>query len=281
MSELFKLLGQPTKLIDTHCHFNDPVFEHDFQHILKKVEENNISEIWDISINVSTSEESVKISSQNTGIKSFVGIDPEIFIPNSSQFLGFDLGDEWMNEEMQKIRSIIMNNLENIKGIGETGLDYYWIANISEDEQAFSKLFQEKLFRRHLKLASELNLPLSIHSRNAEEDCLRIVKEYKTYGIFHSFTGKLETAQEIINAGWGVGVNGIITFKNAAELREMYKSLLKDKEIKSIEDIYKAGIYFETDAPFLTPEGNRGERNDPSLLKNVYEYFISNVLKPN
>ncbi len=241
--------------------------------ILEKVKDSELSEVWDIGINISTSEESIKLAKDYPFIKSFVGIDPEVYIPGSEQFVGFDNLEDWMDEMIKRIRNLILENSDYVKGIGETGLDHYWIRDADEDEKMLSKDLQETLFRKHLELAEELDLPLSIHSRNAEPECLKIIKEYKTYGIFHSYTGDLKTAKGIIDVGWGLGVNGIVTFNNAKNVQDVYIDLLKGKSLVTPEDFYKNGIFFETDSPFLSPEGKRGERNTPLNIKNIYEKF--------
>lgn len=273
MKTLYELLGQPTRLIDSHCHLNAEVFDEDRDELVSTESLNDVSEVWDISVDVESSRKSIELSKKYKNIRSFIGIDPELFVPGSEMFVGFENAEDWIKTQMNEIRMILEENREQIIGIGESGMDFYWFKEKSEEEQEESKKYQEKLFRAHLELAEEFELPLSIHSRGAEEDCLGIVKNYKTKGIFHSYTGSLETARKILEEGWGLGVNGIYTFKNAKEIREMYSELLKDKEVKSILDLYKAGIYFETDAPYLAPEGKRGERNVPGNVKDVYEQF--------
>jgi TatD DNase family protein len=129
----------------------------------------------------------------------------------------------------------------------------------------------------HLELGEESGLPLSVHSRAAEERCLEIVKTYPAArGIFHSFTGDYVTAKKILDAGWALGVNGIVTYKNAVVLREMYKNILGEISTDwSPGDFYSKGIYFETDAPFLTPLGSKSGRNEPANINKIYEYMAT------
>ena len=279
MPKLYNLLGKPKNIIDTHCHINDTSFEIDRNEIINNAKENNI-EIWDVATSITTSKKSLSLSKKFNFIKSFIGIDPEIFIPGSNQFIGFNKKNLIKNKK-NIIKELINNNLRFIKGIGETGLDYYWISKNSKINQNLSKSLQEELFRMHLALAQEFELPLSIHSRMAEKDCLKIVKEYNVFGIFHSYTGDLETAKEILKAGWGLGINGIVTFKNSKHLLQMYKELLLNKKLVNPIDFYKEGIFFETDSPFLSPEGKRGQKNNPNNILDVFNLFKKILIKKN
>lgn len=142
------------------------------------------------------------------------------------------------------LRNIIAEN-KKIIGIGEIGLDYHY----SKEE----KELQQKLFRAQLSLASELNLPVVIHTRDATGDTLKILKEYELRGIIHCFSGSLETAKEYVKLGYLLGIGGIVTFKNN-KLADILLNL-------PIEN-----LVLETDSPYLCPEPNRGMVNES---KNV------------
>ncbi len=267
--DLYKLLKNPVGLIDSHCHlpFESPEI---LQSQIAKAKAKNISQIWNVSVNLKTSTQSMSIESEI--VKSFIGIDPEVFIPGSELFMGLDL-DEMLQQSYESLKKIILQNRSKVIGIGETGLDYYWLNNsdLSSEFKNKSKLLQKRLFEIQLELASELNLPLTIHSRGAEEECLRVVKKYNTKGVFHSYTGDYNTAVKILDAGWGLGINGIITFKNALELRQTYKKILTGKKLSTPEDYYRSNIYFETDSPYLAPEGKRGTTNEPANVSDIFE----------
>lgn len=260
-------------LIDSHCHLNFPGYDDGLEKIINLAIKNDVLEVWDIATDLESSKKSITIAKRFNNIKSFIGIDPEVFIPGSELSLSLDTDDSWFEQMFKELNLLIDENKDYVIGIGESGLDHYWLKDKTTHEQESSKLLQEKLFRMHLELAQKHKLPLSIHSRGAEEECLKIVKEYEAEGIFHSFTGNYETAKGILDSGWGLGVNGIITFKNANELREVYKKVLFGKELESPLDFYKEGIFFETDSPFLSPEGKRGEQNEPANVSDVYESF--------
>ena len=119
------------------------------------------------------------------------------------------------------------------------------------------------LFEKQLKLAEEKNMPVIIHSRDATEDTLNILKKYNVKGIIHSFSGSLEIANEYIKMGYLLGINGVVTFKNCN---------LKDV----LEKIDISNIVLETDSPYLTPVPFRGKQNTPVYIKNTAD-FVANI----
>lgn len=144
---------------------------------------------------------------------------------------------------------IIEQNLNNPKivGIGEIGLDYYWVKDNKEDQKA--------LLIKQLDLAKKYSKPIVVHSREAIKDTYDILKNYKLKGTIHCFNSSLEMAREFIKLGYKIGIGGVVTFKNAKKLCEI------------VENIDIKDILIETDSPYLTPEPFRGQRNEP---KNVY-----------
>ena len=138
---------------------------------------------------------------------------------------------------------------KEVVAIGETGLDYFYSPE-SKDVQLTS-------FVDHIKVANETNKPLIIHTRDAREDTINLLREHKaphTRGVLHCFTESLEMAQAAIDMDFYISISGIITFKNANELQDTFKSLPLDK------------ILIETDGPFLAPVPNRGKKNEPSFI---------------
>lgn len=281
--DLYTKLNKPNYLFDSHCHLISKEFDEDLDEIIQKSTESSIELVLDVGVDLKTSEKSLEISQKYENIKSWIGIDPEILIPSSE--LTVEVADftRWLDDSKDYLSKLIVQNKEEVIGIGETGMDFYWNKQNGLDQKVMedSHNKQEKLFRMHLELAQEFNLPLTIHSRGAEEECLQIVSDYSTVGIFHSYTGDYETAVKILDSGWGLGVNGIATFKNAKEIREMYSKILGKHNFSdwNPEDFYKKGIYFETDAPYLSPEGLRGERNEPANIAKIYELFVLGMIK--
>lgn len=264
-------------LFDSHAHISSPEYDLEIDNIVNSAKENGVEAIFDISVNLESSKKSIELSKRFPDtVYSFIGVDPEVFIEGSPFFIGYDVEDKWFEQQYYEISKLFLENGRSIAGIGETGMDYYHDREQNTEMRLQGRSLQEKLFKMHLELAQTLKLPLSIHSRFAEKECLEIVKNYDASGIFHSYTGDYETAKNILDAGWGLGVNGIITFKNSEDLREVYRKILrKIPEDVTPDYFYGKGIYFETDSPFLSPDGKRGEKNEPANIKNIFESFVT------
>jgi TatD DNase family protein len=165
-----------------------------------------------------------------------------------------EVGD--LNEERFEILKAECQK-EKVVAVGEIGLDYYW-DNESHD-------IQKKWFIRQLELARDLNLPVIIHSRDAAEDTLKIMKEHAQgmRGVIHCFSYSKEMADEYVKMGFHIGVGGVVTFKNGKKLKEV------------VEVIPLERILLETDCPYLAPEPHRGSRNSsrylPLVVKQIAE----------
>lgn len=160
--------------------------------------------------------------------------------------------DEFKDEMLDEFKDIIKKN-PKVKAIGEIGLDYYWDENPDKE-------IQKDVFRRHMKLAEELNVPVIIHDRDAHEDTLNIIKEFPNVkGVVHCFSGSVEFAKECLKLGYYIGVTGVVTFKNAK------------KVVKVVKEVPVERLLVETDCPYMAPEPNRGKRNKSSYIKYVIE----------
>jgi TatD DNase family protein len=271
---IFSKLSKQNILFDSHTHICSDEFT-ELDSIIENAKSADVKYIFDTSVTFEYIEKSLEVSTKYKDfVYSFVGLDPEIFIPEGSYFIGFNIDNKFFEDSYSKLRSMISQNLDSIIGIGETGMDFFHFRDRESDVREKSRKLQERLFRMQLELAQEFSLPLTIHSRFAENECLKIVKEYDVRGVFHSYTGDYETAKKILDSGWGLGVNGIITFKNAEESRSVYKKILGQipNDIDP-EYFYSRNIYFETDAPYLSPEGRRGERNEPANIPLIFSNF--------
>lgn len=266
-------------LYDSHCHLIFREYPIPTEEIVQQAQFSNLSMLLNVSTDLKTSEQVQNLSIENGGfIKSFIGIDPQVVIPNPEHFIGLDLTNNDLEQMKQDLINILNKQRDAIIGIGETGMDFYWTKELDSETQTRSKILQEKLFILHIEIANDNGLPLTIHSRGAESECLDIMLDnaVNTRGIFHSFTGTYQQAKNIIDSGNGLGVNGIFTFKNAQNLREVYKKLVgKVSEGTDPEYFYKKGIFFETDSPFLAPEGKRGEINYPANVVDIYKAFVN------
>lgn len=158
--------------------------------------------------------------------------------------------EEVLGDYIQKLREL--SAVSEVKALGETGLDYY------HDQQ--HKIVQQSLFEAHLELAASLSKPVIVHTRNAPADTLSILKNHpRVQGVIHCFTETKEFAKEVLDLNWMISFSGIVTFKNALELREVVQ-YVPDRLILS-----------ETDAPYLAPVPFRGKENQPVYVQYVTE----------
>ena len=224
-----------TSFIDTHCHLDK----------LDSTPEEAIIEAKQAGVQrmvtVSVDEPSLDF------VSSMVQQFPEVY--GSVGFHPHDAAE--LTEDLeQKIRKLALEEKKLI-AIGETGLDYHYMYSSAE--------VQQQVFSKQLQLAVELNLPVIMHSREAETDTLNILQEIPVppLGVAHSFTSSFEMAKTLIEMGWYIGINGIVTFKNAEDLREVVSWLPLDR------------LLLETDSPFLAPTPFRGKPNKPAHIPTI------------
>ena len=228
-----------TSFIDTHCHLDK----------LDSTPEEAIIEAKQAGVQrmvtVSVDEPSLDF------VSSMVQQFPEVY--GSVGFHPHDAAE--LTEDLeQKIRKLALEEKKLI-AIGETGLDYHYMYSSAE--------IQQQVFSKQLLLAVELNLPVIMHSREAETDTLNILQEIPVppLGVAHSFTSSFEMAKTLIEMGWYIGVNGIVTFKNAEDLREVVSWLPLDR------------LLLETDSPFLAPTPFRGKPNKPAYIPAIATFI--------
>lgn len=226
------------ELFDTHSHYNDEKFNEDRENIIKQTYEAGITKFVCAGYNVKSSEEAVKIANKYEYVYSICGISPN------------DLED-YNPQNISKIKQLAKNN-KNV-AIGEIGLDYYW----NKD----NKNLQKQVFIEQIKIANELNLPIVIHSRDAVQDTIDILKqnEVNKKGIFHCVQLNKFLIEEAIKLGFYISFAGPITFKNSKNAEELVKIVPIEK------------ILIETDSPYLAPEPVRGTRNDSRNVKYIAE----------
>lgn len=265
-------------LYDSHCHLVYREYTLKTEDIVDNAINNKVELLLNVGTDLKSSKECIVIDRQFLGkVRSFIGIDPQEVIPNPESFMGLNLKEAELENLKQSLEELILEGKNTIIGIGETGLDFYWIKELNIRDRERSIFLQTKLFEFHIELAEKYKLPLTIHSRGAESECLNMLKTNtkETKGIFHSFTGNYDQARGILDSGNGLGVNGIVTFKNAQNLREVYKKILGKVPANSDPDyFYSKGIFFETDSPFLSPEGKRGLVNYPLNTYDIFKFFV-------
>jgi TatD DNase family protein len=221
-------------IFDTHAHYDDKAFDEDRYELLDAMAKNDVKYIINQGTDVETSKFSISLAEKYSYIYAAVGIHPE---------------EIYKEESVTEIKKLIPH--EKIVAIGEIGLDYHYDNTNKED--------QLKYFIDQLNLANEVNLPVVVHSRDAQKDTLDTLKAIKinNSGVIHCFSGSLESAKEFLKLGYYLGFDGPITFKNAKNALEVLEYMPLDK------------ILIETDAPYLTPTPFRGERNNSMYLTYV------------
>lgn len=230
-------------LIDTHAHLYLDQFDDDREAVLGRAQEAGVERIVMPAIDLPSIQQAVDLSDQYDGLYAMAALHPsETENATTEQF---EQVKDWCEHP-------------SIVAVGESGLDYYWDRSFDDKQQAF--------FRRHIRLAIETDLPLVIHNREATEDILSILKEERERtdrpdrmrGILHCYVDPPEVAARAWDLGFYVGVGGIMTFSNS-EVDEY------------VAEVPLEHIVVETDSPYLAPEPNRGDRNEPAYVRHVAE----------
>ena len=221
------------KLVDTHCHLDNEKFDEDRLEVIERIKE-NLEFCVNIGYDLASSKKSLELAKEYDFIYAVIGVHP------------IDIAE--YSEEVEKELEILGKN-PKVVAIGEIGLDYHWMTEPKE--------VQQERFKRQLELAERLNKPVVIHTRDAMEDTVNILKEYPNItGVIHCYPGSLETAKQLVDRFY-LGIGGTLTFKNSK------------KAVEVVTDIPLDRIVIETDCPYLTPEPFRGKRNEPIYVEYV------------
>ena len=225
-------------MIDTHCHIDEEAFNADREEVIARQQESGVEAMIVPGVNVASIETVLQVCRAHPGYCfPALGLHPE------------DVKADWQ-EQLAIVENAIRVHHNELVAIGEIGLDYYWDKTFKEEQQ--------EVLRRQLLLARELNLPVILHNREATEDIIRIVREVGGRGVFHCFNGSRETAQQILDMGFYIGIGGVLTFKNS-------------KLAEKLENVPLERILLETDAPYMAPVPHRGERNESRFMIHVTE----------
>ncbi len=219
------------QIFDSHAHYNAEQFDEDRDELLVKLNEGGVSHIINIGCDIPTSKESIELAKKYDFIYATVGFHPHDAKSATGDYIA-------QLEEMAKYEKVV--------AIGEIGLDYYYDSSPRD--------IQKKVFEEQLQLAEKLNLPVSIHSREATEDTLELLQKYKPKGVVHCYTGSAETAKILLDIGLHIGFTGVVTFKNANKILKVIDMMPLDR------------ILLETDCPYMAPEPFRGKRSTSDMI---------------
>jgi len=227
-------------LVDSHCHLDYNDFEEDFEDIIARAKECGVTAMLNAGNNIGELDKQLAISERYPFIYTAVGVHPH----NASEYEGIK-ADEFIAETLHK----------KVVGIGECGLDYYYDYSPRET--------QINIFREQIIAAQETGLPLIIHTRDADDDTISILKEMyqqKPFtGEIHCFTSSKKLADFALSIGFYLSASGILTFNKSQEIRDIFAEVPMDR------------MLVETDAPFLAPIPKRGRRNEPCFIRYTAE----------
>ena len=227
-------------IIDTHAHYDSDSFAEDRDQLLASMQELGVGMIVNSCASVDGLQDTLDLMNQYDFVYGAIGVHP-------------DDAEKMTAETLEEVRRLSYH--EKAVAIGEIGLDYYW------HKEKENHLIQQNMFRAQMDIARERKLPFVVHSREAAEDTLNIVKEYMDGGMYggiiHCFSYGKELAKEYLKRGLHLGIGGVVTFKNGKKLKEVV-------EYAPLEQ-----LVLETDCPYLAPEPYRGKRNSSAYLTHV------------
>jgi TatD DNase family protein len=226
-------------LFDTHAHLNAKEFDEDRDEVIARARENGVSTIVNIGFNAETIPTCLELAERYDFIYAVVGWHPQDAKDMTDEHL------EWLEE---------LSRHPKVVGLGEMGLDYYWDTS-PRDVQA-------EVFRKQIRLARKLQMPIVIHNRDAHQDVITILREEKAEevgGIMHCFSGSWETAKMALDMNFYISFGGPLTFKNAKQPKEVAAKVPLER------------LLIETDCPYLTPHPFRGKRNETGYVRYVCE----------
>jgi len=229
-------------IIDSHCHLDYEPLINNIDQILLNAKKNNIAKLLTIGTSLESSKKVLDIINKYSNVYGAIGIHPNSTTGN-----------------LEKLDDILAlkNNNKKVIAFGETGLDYFYKRS-EKNDQIFS-------FEQHIEFSISENVPVIIHTRDADDDTISIIKKYykKTNFLIHCFTGTLDFAKKILDLNCIISFSGIITFKKSNNLRDVVKYVPLEK------------MLIETDSPYLSPDPFRGKSNEPANAKIVAETIAS------
>ena len=228
-------------IFETHAHYDDERFDEDRDILIEKLFQKNICNIINVGASIESTKTTIELAKKYENMYAAAGVHPSDIAGLNEETLA------WLKEQTKDPKVI---------AVGEIGLDYYW------DKEEEVQKAQRYWFAQQMGLARESRLPVIIHSRDAAEDTMRVMKEVHAEeipGVIHCYSYSPEMAKEFIKMGYYIGVGGVVTFKNAKKLKETVMQIPLER------------ILLETDSPYMAPEPHRGSRNDSGNLVYVAE----------
>ena len=229
-------------IFDTHAHYDDKAFDEDREEMLASLPENGIGNVVNVCASINSLRRIIPLTEKYPYVWGAAGVHP-------------DYAEEMTEETLEEIRKVLQH--EKILAVGEIGLDYYWHKEPENHKR------QQEMFRAQMDIAREEKIPFMIHSRDAAEDTLTIVKEYMQKGMYggimHCYSYGLEHAREYVKMGLLLGIGGVVTFTNGRKLKEV------------VHEIPLDNLVLETDCPYLAPVPYRGKRNCSLYLPYVVQ----------
>lgn len=224
-------------IFDTHAHYADHAFDDDRASVLAELPSKGVALVMLASSSVEDTVRNAELANKYDYVYAASGVHPESADTNPPDYL-------------DTVERTARDN-PKVRAIGEIGLDYHY--------EGFNREAQIEIFCRQIELAEKLGLPVIVHSRDASEDTLEILKKYKPKGVVHCFSGSAETAREIVKLGMYIGFTGVLTFKNAK------------KALRALEAVPTDRLLLETDCPYMAPVPFRGQRCDSSMIAYTAE----------
>lgn len=226
-------------MIDTHCHLNDSQFDNDLENVINSFFVSGGDSIICVSADYPSSIKAKQIAEINDNIYYTIGVHP----------------DDCNSYDETELEDLIITKSDKLVAIGEIGLDYF--------HNKLNRAKQIEVFTSQINLAIKYRLPIIIHCRDAYQDVLEILKKYSPLEVgvvMHCYSGSLEFARELIKLGVKISFTGNVTYKNSIKTKDVAKNIPLES------------LFFETDAPYLTPEPNRGKRNEPKYVFNTAKF---------
>ena len=230
-------------MLDTHCHLNDTQFDNDIETVVNNFLHAGGDKAICAAWNINSSKKAEQIANKYAQIYYSVGVHPD-------EVVGFNAN------ELGNLIKAAQSKQEKLVAIGEIGLDYF--------HNKDNKAEQKAAFIKQIELANKYHLPIIIHCREAYGDTLEILKQFAPFkygAVMHCYSGSVEYANELLKLGIKLSFTGVVTYKNATNVKEVAKNIPLNS------------FFLETDCPYLSPVPHRGERNEPAFVKHVAEYI--------